>query len=91
MIPDHWQQTIHRWNQAYPVGTRVVLQRHNHPDIVTTTHSHATIMQGTGPVIQLSGVIGSYMLHYVIPIDTPVSVGTPRAASASLTGGPDAT
>ena len=80
--PD-WQRIVDQWNHLYPVGTRVVLLRHCHPNIATTTRSHATLQPGVGPVIQLANVTGSYLLAYI----TPSSPQPPPIAMGGSEGG----
>lgn len=54
------------FNAAYPVGTRVMLQKDFSPaPIETRTRSEAQVLSGHTAVIWLEGVSGCYMLDRV--------------------------
>lgn len=55
------------WNEANPVGTRVVCLRDSGP-VFTETRSKTEVLSGHTPVIWLSGISGCYDLERVKPL-----------------------
>jgi hypothetical protein len=64
----HEQQAVERWNITHPIGTPVRLRLDSGEVIETATRSVA-VLRSDHAVIWLDGVVGSYSLSRVQPIE----------------------
>ncbi len=55
------------WNQQYPIGTTVTVQRDNGNVLHTQTRSQAWVLSGHTAVIMVNGIAGGYDLDRVRP------------------------
>jgi hypothetical protein len=63
-------RAVSDWNDRYPVGTPVTVEKDSGEIVATKTRSSAWMLSGHTAVVMLEGISGGYLLSRVRPKGT---------------------